>query len=268
MDNIIALHNLSFKYTTNTIFTNFNLNIKRGSWTTIVGPNGSGKSTLMKLILGLIKADGVINVNDLILTESTLKEIRTIIGVVFENPDNQFVSETVSDELAFKLENLGYSKKDIKKIITEQSEIFEIHHLMGKAPHRLTGGEKQVVALVAAIVNNPRILILDEALTKIDGIKREKIYSLLHKLNESGLTIINITHDMEETILGDTVVVLNEGSLILNGPKEEVLLNEKIFNELGLELPFMASLSIKLKYYELIDHMIFDMNEMVNILWK
>jgi energy-coupling factor transport system ATP-binding protein len=268
MDNIIMIRNLSFKYDDLLIFDHFNLDIKRGTWTNIIGPNGSGKSTLIKIILGLFPFEGSIDINGYILTKETIKEIRSHIGVVLENPDSQFVSETVIDEIVFKIENLGYEKKKIKEHLDLVVDMLNIKHLLNKEPSKLSNGEKQLIALASAIINNPKIIILDEALTKIDKISRDKILNVLLELNKQGTTIINITHDAEELYVGDNILILNEGQVVLHDKKEIVLKEEKKFNELGLELPFMASLSLKLKYYDLIDDLILDMNEMVDKLWK
>lgn len=269
MDDIILIKDLDFKYNDKEIFNKFNLKVKRGSWLTIIGPNGSGKSTLIKIILGLLPSDSYLNIDKFILCKDNIKNIRKIIGVVFENPDNQFVAETVMDEMAFTLENLHYSKKEIKKRILEVAKYLDINYLLDKEPHSLNGGQKQLVALGSALVLEPKILIFDEAFTMIDPIEKDNMMKLLKQLNkDKNITIINITHDTEECLYGDEIVVLDRGNLILKGPKSLVLKEEKIFNDLGLELPFMASLSIKLQYYNLVDDLVFDMNEMVNKIWK
>lgn len=268
MNNVISVKNLCFKYVEEKIFSNFNLDIKYKSWLNIIGPNGSGKSTLARILLGLLPYEGEITINETVLNDNTVEDIRTNIGIVFENPDNQFVSETVNDEIAFKLENLGYSKKKIKEHIDAVVDMLDIKSLLKKEPSLLSNGEKQLVSLASAIINRPRILILDEALTKIDLNSRTKIIDILKELNKNGMTIINITHDMEELINGDKVLIMNDGQIILYDDKNKALMDEKTFTDLGLELPFMASLSIKLKYYNLIEEPIFDMEEMVDKLWK
>lgn len=269
MSNIITIRDLKFKYDDKLIFNNFNLDIKTGSWTTIVGPNGSGKSTLVRLMLGLLKSESSITINGQLLSDQTALKIRTQMGVIFENPDNQFVGQTVSDDLAFSLESLGYPAKEINKRIKETSQKFAIEDLLNVEPHALSGGQKQVIALAAALITKPNILILDEALTMTNQDSRAKIFRILTNLHQdTDLTIINVTHDMEESLYGDDIIVLDDGKIELRGPKEEILTQEKELHRLGLELPFMALLSIKLKYYNLIDSMIFDMDAMVNKLWK
>lgn len=267
--NIIDIKNLNFKYDKKLIFNNFNLEIKEGTFTTIIGLNGSGKSTLIRAILGLIKYDGEIKIDNVILNNDNIKEIRKKIGVVFENPDNQFIAETVMDDIAFSLENLQLRSNNIKIKVREIANYIGITKLLDREPSTLSGGEKQLVALASALVHEPKILILDEALTMIDIKTRQQIYNILKDIHKNkNLTIINITHDMNELLYGDDIILINNGNIILKGPKEEILLEEKVFNKLNLELPFMASLSIKLKYYGLVDRLILDMDEMVNEIWK
>ena len=266
---IIDIRNLSFKYDEKEIFNNFNLNIKKSSFTTIIGLNGSGKSTLIRIILGLLSYDGESKIDDMDLNKENIKEIRKKIGVVFENPDNQFVAETVMDDIAFSLENLQMQSKDIKRRVREVCNYIGISNLLEREPHSLSGGEKQLVALASALVHEPKILILDEALTMVDIRARKQIYDILEDIHKNkNITIINVTHDMDELLYGDDIILIDNGNVILKGPKEEVLLEEKVFNKLNLELPFMVNLSIKLKYYGLVDRLIFDMEEMVDEVWK
>lgn len=264
MSNIIEIKDLNFKYE-NEVFRNFNLTIKEKTWTTIIGPNGSGKSTLLKILLGLLDCQGEIKIDGLSLNHKNKYLIREKIGIVFENPDNQFVSEVVRDELIFKLENLGKNKEYISKKIEYITDLFDIKDLLKKTPYELSNSEKQVISLASSLINEPKILILDEALNNIEKFNKENVYKILKDLN---ITIINVTHDMEETILGDEIIILDNGNLIMQGTKEVVLREEKLFNKLGLELPFMAQLSLKLSYYDLVDDLIFDMEEMVDKLWK
>lgn len=269
MDNIIMIKNLNFSYRNKVIFQDFNLDIEKGKFIHIVGPNGSGKSTLIKILLGLIKAEGYINIYCMNLCNDNIMDIRRNVGVIFENPDNAFVAETVADDIAFALENLQYSSKQIETKINKVCEYLKIEHLLNKNPHYLSGGEKQLVALAGALVTEPKILILDEAFTMIDGVSRIKLLKLLKRMcQDKKMTIINVTHDMEDTVYGDKIIVLSEGKVLFNDFKEEVYKEEKKLRKIGLELPFMVDLSNKLSYYGLVDKTILDMNEMVNHLWK
>jgi len=269
MDNIIKIRNMSFSYKNKQIFKDFDLDIEKGKFIHIVGPNGSGKSTLVKIILGLIKAEGYINVYRMNMCEDNIMDIRRSIGVVFENPDNTFVAETVADDIAFSLENLQYTPKTISEKINKISQYLKIENLLEKNPHYLNGGEKQMVALASALIIDPKILILDEAFTMLDGIAKENILKLLKKLvKEKNITVINVTHDMEDTVYGDKIIVLNHGKVLFNDDKKIVYKEEKKLKNIGLELPFMIDLSNKLRYYGLVDEDILSMNVMVNHLWK
>ncbi|MBE6138764.1 MAG: ATP-binding cassette domain-containing protein [Firmicutes bacterium] len=269
MDSIIKIKNMSFSYKDKKIFENFDLDIEKGKFIHIVGPNGSGKSTLVKILLGLLKAEGYVNVYRMNMCKDNLMDIRSHVGVVFENPDNTFVAETVADDIAFSLENLQYTSKTIEAKIKKISGYLGIEDLLEKNPHHLSGGEKELVSLAAALVNEPKILILDEAFTMIDGVEKEAILKLLRKLvREKKITVINVTHDMEDTTYGDKIIVLDNGKIVLNDDKEIIYQEEKKLKNLGLELPFMVDLSRKLQYYGLVDRDILSMNEMVNHLWK
>ena len=263
------INKLNFGFNERELFKNLNLEIKKGTFTTIIGTNGSGKSTLIRLILGLLVGEGEIEVNGLLLNRKNLKEIIKKTGVVFGNPDDQFVAETVMDDIAFSLENLAIDAKTIKKKVNEVADYIGIKDLLKREPHTLSGGEKQLVALASALVIDPELLILDEALTMIDILTRNKIYDILDRLHkEKQITIINVTHDMDEVLYCDNLIVMDNGKIVLEGPKEEVLREEKAFNRLGLKLPFLVELSIKLSYYGVVDKIIFDMEEMVDIIWK
>lgn len=268
MNNIIKMKNVNFKYGEKEIFKNLNLNIKEGSFISIIGPNGSGKSTLMKLIVGLYKAEGEIKVDNITMGQDTFKEIRSKIGIVFENPDNQFVAETVMDEIAFALENMNYEKKEIRSRVREVGKLLDIESIMEKEPHSLSGGQKELVSLASALAIKPRILILDEALDMIDNNRRNDVLKVLTDLNKDGMTIINITHNSEELLYGSDIIVINSGVIQDQGSTKELLRKEKLFKNNGLELPFVVDLSYKLKYYGLVDDIVLDIDELVNKIWK
>lgn len=269
MDNIIMIKDLNFSYGNKVIFKDFNLDIEKGKFVSIVGSNGSGKSTLVKILVGLLKAEGYINIYRMNLCKDNLIDIRRNMGVVFENPDNTFVAETVLDEIVFSLENLEYAKSTIKNKADKVLEYIPIKEILDKNPHYLSAGEKQLVSLASALIIEPKILILDEAFSMVDGVIKEKILKLLKRLNrEKNITIINVTHDIEETVYGDEIIILDNGKIELCGDKLEVYKQEKKLKKLGLDLPFMVDLSNKLSYYGLVDKTILNMNEMVNHLWK
>lgn len=265
---MITIRNLTFKYRTKDLFNDVNMDIEKGKITSIIGSNGSGKSTLVKILVGLYRYNGKIEINNIPLLKDNRKEIRKSIGVVFTNPDNQFVAETVMDDIAFTLENMNYKKNIIKKKIEEISKYLGIYDILECNPHDLNSNQKQLVSLASALVHDPKILILDEALTMLDPYDKEKKLNILKELNNKGLTILNISHDIEDTLISDYIYVLDKGKIILNGPKEEVYKEEDVLHKLGFELPFMVELSNRLIFYDLIDHVIYNMEEMVDTLWK
>ena len=265
---MIKITNLNFNYKSKQLFNGLNMEIEKGKITSIIGPNGSGKSTLVKILIGLYNYNGTIKINDILLLKDNIKEIRKSIGVVFTNPDNQFVAETVMDDIAFTLENMNYKKKDIRKKIEEITKYLGIYDILEYNPHDLNSNQKQLVSLASALVHNPKILILDEALTMLDPFDKEKILNILKELNDKGLTILNISHDIEDTLISDKIYVLDKGKIVLSGTKDEVYKEEDLLHKLGFELPFMVELSNRLMFYDLIDHVIYDMEEMVDSLWK
>lgn len=269
MDSIIEINDFSFSYEGKPQFDHLTFTVPRGAWMTLLGSNGSGKSTLVKVLTGLLPSVGTIYVNGLLLNHDNLREIRSLIGVVFENPNDQLIGETVIDNIAFGLENMKYERAVMKDMMEEVVSLLHIENLMNLSTDQLSGGEKQLVALASVLVMRPRILILDEALTMIDEVEKNHILKVLKKLHKTtGITILNVTHDIEESVYGDEIAILKDGKILLSGEKEIVYENEKVLKEAHLELPFMVALSKKLGYYRLVDKIIYNMNEMVDALWK
>lgn len=268
MDNIIRIEKLNFKYKDKQIFNDFDLNIEKGSFVSIIGPNGSGKSTLIKIITGLLKYDGYINVDGYHLNDFYLKEIRRKIGVVFDNPDNHFVSEVVIDDLAFTLENLQYSKEDIANCIKEVARLFEIEDILYKEPRDLTNSEKQKVAIAGSLIFNPKILILDEGLHQLTLKDRNDIFKILKNYQkDNGLTIIMVTHNLENTLYSDRIVLLKNGKVYLDGTVDDVYKNNGILLDLKLDLPFVVKLSYRLQEENVIDNIYTNIKDLMEELW-
>lgn len=269
MENIISIKNLSFSYENKMIYNNLELNIRKGTFTTIIGPSGAGKSTLIKLLLGIEKTKDYIRINDLLVTEKNIKKIRKTVGVVFQTVDNGFVAETVMDEIAFSLENLNLEKKTIRKKIIEVSELLEIKNLLEEEPHHLSAENKQLVALASVLVLAPPIIILDSGLSKLDSLKRDKVLSILRRLHAmQNTTIIHVTNDIEDVLFGDEIIFINKGKLAIQGKTEEVLKRKDIFDSANMERPFAVELSEKLKFYDIIDKTYYDLNKLVGAIWK
>ena len=269
MEDAIIISKLTFDFDGNNLFNNFNLNIKRGSWTTLIGPNGCGKTTLIKILLGFYPLNTYVNINKNAVCKDNYRSIRSKVGAVFEIPDDSFVAETVLDEIAFAVENLGLSKDEIQSRIDEIVKALDIKDILECYPKSLSGGQKQLVAMAAALVIKPKVLLLDEAMTMIDEKYKNKVIKLLKKLNkEDNLTILSVTHDIEDTLYGNEIVVMDKGNIVIQDTTKEVLKQDKLLTKLGLDIPFMVKLSIKLKYYGLLKDIELLPAKMVDEIWK
>ncbi len=236
--NIIELKDVYFSYVKDVyVLEEISLSIKRGEWVTILGHNGSGKSTLSKLIVGLLKPNsGEIYIDGTLLTEETVHELRRKIGIVFQNPDNQFVGVTVEDDIAFGMENLCFPREQILTRITEYSNKVGMKDYLKKEPHQLSGGQKQRVAIAGILAMDTEVIIFDEATSMLDPKGRDEILSIIHALKEEGVTIISITHDMKEAIHSDRLVVLKEGKILSEGDPRKIFSNKELLNSSNLEL--------------------------------
>lgn len=250
MENIIEIKDISFSYNDEClVLENFSLNIKKGKYSVIIGHNGSGKSTLAKLIIGLLEAEsGSIFIEGLELNEQNLSLIREKVGIVFQNPDNQFIGSTVEDDIAFGLENHCVPHEDMKKIILDYAEKVNMTKFLEKEPSQLSGGQKQRVAIAGVLAMKPQILILDEATSMLDPKGKREIKELIKKMRDviPELTIISITHDIDEAISCDEVIVMNKGKVFKVGTPQEIFESEKELLDISLDLPFAYKL-----YHEL-----------------
>jgi len=226
------------------ILKNINLEISKGEWVAILGHNGSGKSTLAKAIVGLLEPqDGHVYIDDLLLTEESSYDIRKKIGIVFQNPDNQFVGVTVRDDIAFGMENLCFTREEMLEAIDFFSTKVGVDTFLEKEPATLSGGQKQRVAIAGILAMQTQIIIFDEATSMLDPYAREDLMKYIKKLHEEGLTIIMITHDIEEALLADRLIVLKEGEIFLDGTREVVLAQADKIKEANLELPISLRLA-------------------------
>ncbi len=263
--NSIQIENLTYE----PLFYHLNLEVRKGSFLSLIGRNGCGKSVLAKILVGLISTEGAVFIDGFPVNQKNKKQIRKKIGIVFENPDSNFVAETPREDMTSFLRNIGFSETKIKKQIMEVSEQFGITELLDYSISNLSGGEKQVIALATVTLHKPSILILDDAFSMMDGVTKEKMIKIVKKINrEENMTVIQITHDMDDTLYGNEIAIIDENKVIIHDKKEKVYSEEKILKKAGIELPFMASLSLKLQFYGLIDSIILDMDKMVNVLWK
>lgn len=247
---MIKVKDLNFSYVESELtIKNLSFNIPKGSFTTIVGHNGSGKSTIAKLLDGLLeKKSGSIEIDGIVLEENTLYEIRKKIGIVFQNPDNQFIGSTVADDIAFGLENRQIESSEMQSIIETFAKRVNMLEYLDKEPTKLSGGQKQRVAIAGVLAMNLDIIILDEATSMLDPQGKKEINDLVKELHEkTNLTIISITHDMEEVLESDQVIVLDQGEIKLIGEPFEIMKQEAFLVDLKLDIPFVYKVKDALK---------------------
>lgn len=222
------------------VLKNFNLSIEEGSFVAILGHNGSGKSTVAKLTNGILFADeGTVTVNGKVaVDDDSIYEIRRDAGMVFQNPDNQIVSSIVEEDVAFGVENLGVPSQECRKRVDEALKTVGMYDYRLKTPSKLSGGQKQRVAVAGIIAMKPRCIILDEPTAMLDPIGRKEVIDTVIKLNkQEGITVVLITHYMDEAVKADRVVVMEKGRIMLDGTPSEVFSNVDKMKQYSLEVP-------------------------------
>ncbi len=237
----INIDHLSFGYTTDTLaIDDLTLTINEGEYTVLIGPNGSGKSTLAKLFIGLLEPrNGTIAVFDQQLRYDTVDAIRSKIGIVFQNPDNQFIGSTVEDDIAFGLENREIDPSQMQSIIMDYASRVGMIDYLKTEPTRLSGGQKQRVAIAGVMAMQPKIMVFDEATSMLDPKGRYEITTLMHDLkSNTDMTIISITHDMEEIAAADRCIVLKDGHLFYDGKPQPLLDDPTKMAAASLQIPF------------------------------
>lgn len=273
MNNIIEFKNISFRYQSDGpyILKDISFTIEANKTTAIIGHNGSGKSTIAKLMNGLLAAEqGDIYVDGELLTDESVWDIRRKIGMVFQNPDNQFVGTTVRDDVAFGMENSGFPREVMIERIDEALKAVNMMEYIETEPHRLSGGQKQRVAIAGIIALQPKLIILDEATVMLDPIGRKEIMQTINELRrKENLSLIMVTHDLEEIIQADHVIVLNEGEIWAQGSPQDILLHGNALKEIGLDIPFTIELAKRLASKDIqINKNILTIEELVNELWN
>lgn len=275
MTKIIEVRNVFFRYneTEEDVIKDVSFSLDEGEWLAILGHNGSGKSTLAKLLNGLLQPySGTVTVAGYETNDANhIWDIRKLVGVVFQNPDNQFVGTTVMDDVAFGLENIGIPREEMLERIHDSLRKVQMEEFFDHEPHRLSGGQKQRVALAGIIALKPKIIILDEATSMLDPKGRKEVMEVVKNLNETeNITVISITHDVEEAMLADRMIVMNQGEKVLEGRPQEIFITYRDkLKEYKLDVPFVIQLKQKLaeKGIPLSEH-IFTQEELVEELWR
>ena len=273
MKSIIDVKDLSFRYKESQEYYNLKditFHVKRGEWLSIVGHNGSGKSTMIRLIDGLLEAEsGEIVIDGQRLTEENVWNIRRQIGMVFQNPDNQFVGATVEDDVAFGLENQGLPRQEMKKRVEEALDLVGMLEFKKREPARLSGGQKQRVAIAGVVALRPAILILDEATSMLDPEGRRELIKTVQGIRKDyDMTVISITHDLEEVAMSDRVLVMKKGEIeSTSSPRE--LFSRNDLDQIGLDDPFSNQLkhSLSQNGYDLPENYLTE-SELEDKLWE
>lgn len=272
MKQMIELKNVSFRYDKTVEeyqIDRVSFHVKQGEWLSIVGHNGSGKSTVVRLIDGLLEAEsGEIYVDGKPLTRETIWEIRSKIGIVFQNPDNQFVGATVEDDVAFGLENQGIPREEMLQRVEKAIEQVGMLEFKDREPSRLSGGQKQRVAIAGIIALRPTIIILDEATSMLDPEGREDLMAVMRELQKKfQLTIISITHDLSEIALSDRTLVFQKGKLESSMTPRE-LFSRNDLNEIGLDKPFSKQVQESLSSHFPLKQDYLTESELLDQLWE
>lgn len=255
MEKIIRIENLVFEYNTGddeqpvNAINNISLDIEKGSFTAIIGKNGSGKSTLAKNLNGLLlPSGGTIYVKEWDTKDDDhIWDVRQTAGMVFQNPDNQLVSSIVEDDVAFGPENLGIEPAEIRARVDKSLEAVNMGKYKKKAPHLLSGGQKQRIAIAGVVAMKPECIIFDEPTAMLDPKGRCEIMEIIGELHREGITVILITHFMDEAVCADRVIIMNEGNILLDGTPEEVFAQEETLRNANLEVPLAVELSQHLR---------------------
>lgn len=273
---IVDVNNISYQYydSSQLALDHVSFTVDSGMWVSVVGPNGSGKSTLTKILDGLLvpksDKDSHIIIDGIKLSDNTLYDIRNKIGIVFQDPENQFVGATVADDVAFGLENRNIDRNQMIGIVTDSLKQVDMLKFADKAPNMLSGGQKQRVAIAGVLAIKPKIIILDEATSMLDPDGKNIILKLIKKLQkQNNYTVISITHDLEEAIYSDKLLILKAGKVLRYDHPRKIFNDVQLLERSGLDLPFVFKIKSQLLQMGVnIPEEIIGQKELVNYLWQ
>lgn len=274
MQPIIQLKHVSYRYPNidKVVLKEINLEFAKGDFIAVLGPNGSGKSTLAKILNALLFPDkGIVIVDQVEVSEEmeVIWSIRQQVGMVFQNPDNQIIASTVEDDVAFGLENQGLPHSLMKQRVEESLVKVGLLLYKDQEPHYLSGGQKQKVAIAGIIAMKPKVIVLDEATSMLDPQGRDEVLKTVQRLNkEEQMTIIHITHELQEALKANRIIVLHEGKILLDGSPKEVLTKRELLKKIGLDVPLAVELAARLreKGYSFSEDVVYD-EEFIQELW-
>lgn len=275
VENIIEVKNISYQYPSSTskALDNLSFSVTKGEWVAIIGHNGSGKSTLAKLLNYLLVADaGEILIDGQLVNEANMWTVRNKVGMVFQNPENQFVGATVADDVAFGLENRGIERERMLALVPAALKEVQMDVFADREPTHLSGGQKQRVALAGIIAVAPKIIILDEATAMLDPKGRKEVIAAIRKLKDrlgKELTVISITHDIDEAADADRILVINDGQLVEEGTPATIFSSGQRLLALGLDVPYAEQLKLALKNLDVdVPEEYLDEERLVQWLWQ
>ena len=268
---ILEVKNITYSYDDkHNAVDGVSFKVDKGAYVTLIGHNGSGKSTIAKMISGLLPLkSGEILIDGLILNEENIHDIRAKLGIVFQNPDNQFIGSTVRDDMAFGLENYQVESAKMDDIINRYASMVNMEAYLDKEPSNLSGGQKQRVAIAGILAMSPEIIIFDEATSMLDPKGKAEIKEVIYDLHEKyDITIISITHDIEEALNSDYVIVMNQGKIYKAGKPSEVFSDTNGLLKIGLDIPFTYKIKEELRQYGIKVGEYKDIEGLVEALWQ
>ena len=268
MSSILFINNLNYSINDKIIFNKLNLEIEKGSWTSIIAPNKSGKTLLTKIICAIIPTYDICNLDSISLNKENVLEYITKVGIASNDFNQSFLFKKVRDELIYPLKNLGYGRLKINKIIYKTSQFFKIDNLLNKDIDDLTISEKSKLNIIISLIHNPKLLVLDDAFNDMNSVDQTFMLEKLKELNNQGLSILNITSRLDTIYFSNKVLVMNNFKIEKIGNVDEIFNNDNYLRKIGLKIPFIVDLSLKLKFYNLIDKIYYNIDSLEDNLWK